>query len=61
MTSETDSTDPGFGRSFAPHMVVARFRADTGWSELEVAPYGELSLSPAAMVFHYGQAVFEGL
>src|SRR3954468_24905158 len=61
MTSETNSSDPGFGRSFTPHMVVARYRADDGWGDLDVVPFRELSMSPAAMVFHYGQAIFEGL
>src|SRR4051812_45871638 len=61
MTSESNSSDPGFGRSFTPHMVVGRYRADDGWGELDVVPFHELSMSPAAMVFHYGQAIFEGL
>jgi branched-chain amino acid aminotransferase len=61
MPSETDSNDPGFGRTFTPHMAVARYDARVGWSELEVVPFAELPMSPAAMVFHYGQAIFEGL
>src|SRR5690349_21159629 len=61
MASDTDSNDPGFGRSFTPHMAVARYDASSGWGELKVVPFAELSMSPAAMVFHYGQAIFEGL
>jgi len=62
MTSEpTDDGDPGFGRQFSDHMVTARYRAGSGWADPEVVPFAELSLSPAAMVFHYGQAIFEGL
>ena len=53
--------DPGFGRVFTDHMALARFSPVDGWAETEVVPFGELSLSPVAMVFHYGQAVFEGL
>lgn len=52
---------PGFGRSFTDHMVVARYNADRGWSDVDVVPSTELTLSPAAMVFHYGQSIFEGL
>ncbi|MDP1795368.1 MAG: branched-chain amino acid aminotransferase [Acidimicrobiales bacterium] len=50
----------GFGKHFSAHMATALF-ADGTWSGFEVAPFGNLSLSPAAMVLHYGQAVFEGL
>ena len=53
-------TDPGFGRTFTPHMVVARY-ADESWSRSEVRAFEPLSLSPAAMVLHYGQAIFEGI
>lgn len=53
--------DFGFGRSFTPHMATARFHAGRGWTATEVVAFAELSLSPAAMVFHYGQAIFEGL
>jgi branched-chain amino acid aminotransferase len=51
----------GFGRDFTDHMAIARHHARSGWSDPEIVPFGELSLSPAAMVFHYGQAIFEGL
>ena len=32
-----------------------------GWHDPEIVPYDNISLSPAAMCFHYGQTVFEGL
>jgi branched-chain amino acid aminotransferase len=50
-----------FGQQFTEHLVVARYRGTAGWSDIEVVPFGELELSPAAMVLHYGQAIFEGL
>lgn len=52
--------DPGFGRHLSDHMVTARF-ADGRWSPLTLEPVADLALSPAAMVLHYGQAIFEGL
>ncbi|HVM54103.1 MAG TPA: branched-chain amino acid aminotransferase [Acidimicrobiales bacterium] len=52
--------DPGFGRHLTDHLVTARF-ADGGWSALSLGPLTDLTLSPAAMVLHYGQAIFEGL
>ncbi|WP_051341548.1 branched-chain amino acid aminotransferase [Pseudonocardia spinosispora] len=54
-------SDPGFGRYFTDHMVTIRWSVDEGWHDAKVQPYGPLSLDPAAMVFHYGQEIFEGL
>ena len=53
--------DPGFGRYFTDHMVTIRWSDEQGWHDARVLPYGPLSLDPAAMVFHYGQEIFEGL
>lgn len=55
------STDPGFGRRFTDHMAVAHFEGRSGWTETDIVAFAALSLSPAAMGLHYGQAVFEGL
>ena len=49
-----------FGSVFSDHMVQARFE-NGKWSRPEIIPYGEFKISPAANVFHYGQAVFEGM
>ncbi|TDP30850.1 branched-chain amino acid aminotransferase [Nocardia ignorata] len=51
---------PGFGRYFTDHMVSIDY-ADGQWGNARVEPYGPLSMDPATMVFHYGQAIFEGL
>lgn len=53
--------DLKFGTLFTDHIVSARFDVDHGWAGMELAPYGKLSLDPAASVLHYGQAIFEGL
>ncbi|MBO0885479.1 MAG: branched chain amino acid aminotransferase, partial [Mycobacterium sp.] len=52
--------DPGFGRYFTDHMVSIEYR-DGQWTNPTVGPYQPLSMDPASMVFHYGQAIFEGL
>jgi branched-chain amino acid aminotransferase len=52
--------DPGFGRFLSDHMVTARF-VGGAWEPNELAPRADLALSPAAMVLHYGQAIFEGM
>lgn len=51
----------GFGKHFTDHMFLLNYTAEKGWHDPRVVPYAPLSLDPAAMVFHYGQAVFEGL
>jgi branched-chain amino acid aminotransferase len=52
--------DPGFGRHLTDHMVSSRWH-DGGWDALQLEPMHDLALSPAAMVLHYGQAIFEGM
>jgi branched-chain amino acid aminotransferase len=43
------------------HMIVANWKATTGWSAPELKPYGPLSLMPTASVLHYATECFEGL
>ena len=50
-----------FGKNFSDHMFVMEYNAGKGWNNPKIVPYAEISLSPAAMVFHYGQELFEGL
>ncbi len=49
-----------FGKVFSEHMVVVPFREGEGWLKGELKPFGPLTVSPAANVLHYGQAIFEG-
>ncbi|MEK4229994.1 branched-chain amino acid aminotransferase [Solibacillus sp. FSL H8-0538] len=51
----------GFGQIFTDHMFVMDYTAGQGWHDARIIPYQPLSLDPSAMVFHYGQTVFEGL
>lgn len=53
--------NPGFGHYFTDHMVVIDWTEDAGWHDARVVPYGPITLDPATTVFHYGQAIFEGL
>lgn len=59
--AKPDEKALGFGRIFTDHMFVMAYTADRGWHDPHVRPYGHFSLDPAAMVLHYGQAIFEGL
>jgi branched-chain amino acid aminotransferase len=54
-------TELGFGQVFTDHMFVADFQEEKGWYDPRIEPYGPLSLEPACAVFHYAQAIFDGL
>ncbi|HLW32895.1 MAG TPA: branched-chain amino acid aminotransferase [Aequorivita sp.] len=49
-----------FGNIFTDHMFECDYK-NGQWQKPIIRPYGPLTLSPAAKVFHYGQAVFEGM
>ncbi len=51
-----------FGKIFSDHILEMDFNTSSGgWQKPVIKKLENLSLSPAAMVFHYGQAIFEGL
>jgi len=56
-----DPSNLSFGIHFTDHMFVMDYSVDKGWYDPRIVPYGPLELDPSVMVFHYGQAVFEGL
>ncbi|MBE6836620.1 MAG: branched-chain amino acid aminotransferase [Ruminococcus sp.] len=56
-----DETKLGFGRVFTDHMFVMDYDTGMGWHDARIVPFGDISLSPAAMCLHYGQEIFEGL
>ncbi len=51
----------GFGKIFTDHMFVMNYTEGKGWHDPRIVPFQRISLSPAAMVYHYGQEMFEGL
>ncbi len=54
-------TPLGFGHIFTDHMFIMNYTEGKGWHDARIEPYHNIELSPAAMVFHYGQEMFEGL
>ncbi len=56
-----DESKLGFGKIFTDHMFIMNYTEGQGWHDARIVPYENISLSPAAMVFHYGQEMFEGL
>ncbi|MGN0648652.1 MAG: branched-chain amino acid aminotransferase [Oscillospiraceae bacterium] len=56
-----DETKLGFGKIFTDYMFIMDYKTGEGWHDARIVPYGNLSLSPAALCLHYGQEVFEGM
>ena len=50
----------GFGQYFSDHMFMLNYEGGT-WSHPRITPYSSFMMEPGASVFHYGQALFEGL
>jgi len=57
---KVDFNNLAFGRVFSDHMLVCDFK-DGEWKTPKIMPYGPMTFEPSARVFHYGQAVFEGM
>lgn len=49
-----------FGNIFTDHMLICDFK-DGKWQKPTIKPYEPFLLDPSAKVFHYGQAIFEGM
>jgi branched-chain amino acid aminotransferase len=58
--SRVDLANPVFGSVFSDHQFRMDFQ-EGKWQMGAIEPFGEMSFSPAAMVLHYGQAIFEGM
>lgn len=58
--SSIDFENLAFGNVFTDHMLTCDFR-DGAWQKPEIKPYAPFLIDPSAKVFHYGQAIFEGM
>jgi len=58
--NEVDFDNLKFGREFSDHMLISEF-SDGQWSNSTIKPYSKLEFAPSSSVFHYGQAIFEGM
>jgi len=56
-----DQSNLQFGKYFTDHMFIMNYETGKGWHDARIVPYAPVVLDPAAMVFHYGQEMFEGL
>ncbi|MFC4387573.1 branched-chain amino acid aminotransferase [Gracilibacillus marinus] len=59
--SKPASDELKFGKYFTDHMFIQDYNMEKGWHNARIIPYQPVALDPAAMIFHYGQTVFEGL
>tara|TARA_B100001287_G_scaffold46061_3_gene35145 strand:+ start:8812 stop:9879 length:1068 start_codon:yes stop_codon:yes gene_type:complete len=58
--SQVDWQNLPFGKIFSDHMFCMDYK-DGQWSNMQIKPYENLSMSPATSVIHYGQSCFEGM
>ena len=56
-----DESKLGFGKIFTDHMFLMNYEAGQGWYNPRIVPFGEIPMSPAASVLHYGTEIFEGM
>ncbi|WP_411031390.1 branched-chain amino acid aminotransferase [Spongiimicrobium sp. 3-5] len=57
---QVDFDNLTFGSVFTDHMMVCDYK-NGSWETPSIMPYQALMMEPSARVFHYGQAVFEGM
>lgn len=49
-----------FGNTFTDHMLICYYKQGV-WEKPVIKPYEPFLIDPSAKVFHYGQAIFEGM
>lgn len=50
-----------FGERFTDRMFAMEYSPREGWHSARIEAFHNFSFSPATMVFHYAQAIFEGM
>ena len=58
--NQVDFQNLSFGTVFTDHMFVCDYK-NGEWQTPHIIPYQPLMMEPSSRVFHYGQAVFEGM
>ena len=57
---DVDLDNVVFGRVFSDHMLVMD-HVNGKWQEPVIEAYSDMRMSPASLVLHYGQSIFEGM
>lgn len=60
-TGEAAAAQVGHGEAFTDHLYSLLWSPEAGWHQPELLRMSDLSLHPATIGLHYGQAIFEGL
>ncbi len=58
--NSVDFENLSFGSVFTDHMFVCDFK-EGNWQQPQIKAYEPFLIDPSAKVFHYGQAIFEGM
>ncbi len=58
--NSVDFNNLTFGTVFSDYMFECDYK-NGDWQTPTIKPYGAITIDPSARVFHYGQAVFEGM
>lgn len=58
--NEVDFENLNFGSVFTDHLLECDY-TNGQWQKPVIKPYAPFLLDPSARVFHYGQAIFEGM
>ncbi len=61
LQKKPDFSSLAFGRCFTDYMFQMAWNREKGWHDAKICPYHDFTVDPAALVFHYGQAIFEGM
>jgi branched-chain amino acid aminotransferase len=58
--NDIDFDNLTFGKTFSDHMFECTWK-NGEWQSAKIKPYGPMMFEPSSKVFHYGQALFEGM
>jgi branched-chain amino acid aminotransferase len=58
--NDVDFENLTFGNVFTDHMLICDYK-NGAWEKPLIKPYEPFLIDPSAKVFHYGQAIFEGM
>jgi len=58
--NQIDFENINFGHVFTDHMLLCDYK-EGAWQKPIIKPYEPFLIDPSAKVFHYGQAIFEGM
>ena len=58
--NDLDFDNIPLGKTFTDHMFLCSYESGQ-WQSPKIVPLAAIPTHPAAMAFHYGQAIFEGM